>query len=331
MTDRDNPVDRAAESVPAARFHGADGRAVRPCTPAAVTLRHIRMLDVPSGAEVLEIGTGSGYSAALLAHIVGPVGHVTTVDNNADLSKRAETLYAEHGHAVETVVADGILGHPPNAPYDRILVGTTPSAPPDAWLRQLRPGGAILTGVRLSALPGAYAIAHITVGDDRGPGRVTVHHGGYTPMTGSDPAPTAQATAPGRPDVVLTTLTDDGSAEALLTALRKHPHTEPSPAPGDDYFHLKNWLLATNPGGLLEAALDDGVGIGIGSRTPAGTAHAAVATDRFLVADAPESPALDALRTLIRQWHDHGSPRTHELRGRLERAGDAWRVRLARP
>jgi protein-L-isoaspartate(D-aspartate) O-methyltransferase len=110
-------IDRAAEAIPAARFHGADGRAARPCTPAAVTLRHIRMLDIPPGSNVLEIGTGSGYSAAVLAYAAGPAGHVTTVDNDPDLSKRAEALYAEHGHAAETVIADGILGHQLNAPY----------------------------------------------------------------------------------------------------------------------------------------------------------------------------------------------------------------------
>ncbi|MGP3925338.1 protein-L-isoaspartate O-methyltransferase family protein [Streptomyces sp. 8N616] len=164
-------IDLAADVVPAARFHGPDGRAVRPCTPAAVTQRHLRMLAVPPGANVLEIGTGSGYSAALLAHLAGPTGHVTTVDIDADLSRRAEALFAEHGHQVAAVVGDGLLGHPPRAPYDRTLVGTTPPAIPDAWLQQLTPGGALLTGVRLSSLPGAYAIAHVTVDADHQPHR----------------------------------------------------------------------------------------------------------------------------------------------------------------
>jgi protein-L-isoaspartate(D-aspartate) O-methyltransferase len=291
------------------------------------------MLDVPPGANVLEIGTGSGYSAAVLAHIAGPQGHVITVDNNPDLTKRAEALYTEHGHAVATVVADGILGYPFGAPYDRILVGTTPPAIPDTWLQQLKPGGALLTGVRLSALPGAYAIAHITIDADHQPNRVAIHHGGYTPMTDIHaPTPGGQSTAYDQPHISLTTLTPatETAAGTFLTALRQHPHTEPTPAPDDDYFHFKNWLLATNPDGLLETTLDAGVGIGIGSFAPDGTAHAAVTTNQHLIADHPHSPALEALRTLIHQWRNSGSPRTHELHGHLLRDGNVWHARVTR-
>ncbi|MFF0332528.1 methyltransferase domain-containing protein [Streptomyces fimicarius] len=326
-------TDHAAEAVPAARFHGADGRAVRPCTPAAVTLRHIRMLGVAHGTNVLEIGTGSGYSAALLAHLVGPFGRVTTVDIDPNLSKRAEALYVEHNHAVDTVVGDGLLGYEAHAPYDCILVGTTPPAIPDTWLRQLKPGGVLLTGVRLSALPGTYAIAHITVDAERRPSHVTIHHGGYTPMTVTDgPAPAARAFALDQPHISLTTLPPavHGDMGTLRACLRDQPHTEPTPAPDGDYFHLKNWLIAANPAGLFEATLDQGVGIGVGSFAADGTDHAAVATDRFLIADDPGSPALEVLRDLIHQWRQDGAPRTHELRGRLLRDGDVWHARVAR-
>jgi protein-L-isoaspartate(D-aspartate) O-methyltransferase len=52
-------LDSAVSAVPAERFHGVDGRAVRPCTPADVTYRHLHMLEVPQGANVLDIGLGS--------------------------------------------------------------------------------------------------------------------------------------------------------------------------------------------------------------------------------------------------------------------------------
>ena len=178
-------VHEAAEAVAATRFHGTDGQAVRPCTPASVTYRHLRLLDVRPGMEVLEIGTGSGYSAALLAHLVGPTGSVTTVEISPKLSERARALYVEHGHPVNTVCADGLLGHPEGGPYDRIMVGTTPPSIPDAWLNQLAEGGRLLTGALLHELPGAYGIALV---DASPPGFViTAHHGGYTPMNA--PAP----------------------------------------------------------------------------------------------------------------------------------------------
>ncbi|MGP3925337.1 hypothetical protein [Streptomyces sp. 8N616] len=146
------------------------------------------------------------------------------------------------------------------------------------------------------------------------------------------PTTGAQAKAPGQPHLTLTTLTPANreGANSLLSGLSDKPHTEPTQAPGDEYFHFKNWLIGTSPEGLLEATLDDGVGIGVGSFAPDGTAHAALATEQLLIADHPESPALEVLRALIRQWWQEGAPRTHELRGRLVRDGDAWHIRIAR-
>ncbi|MER7399694.1 methyltransferase domain-containing protein [Streptomyces sp. NPDC000151] len=323
-------LDRAVDAVPAAQFHGADGRAVRPCTPAAVTHRHLRMLDVQPGANVMDIGIGSGLSAALLAHLVGPEGHVTAVEIEPHLAQRAEALYAEHGHKVTVVVGDGLLGHPSRTPYDRVLVGTTPPAIPDAWLQQLKPGGILLCGVRISPLPGAYAIARVTVDGHHEPHTVEIHHGGYTPMITACPLDAITRTVhPQRPDRSLALLGehDQSTATALLTSLTETPHIASTPTPGSDYFHFKNWLLATAPDGLLEATLDQGTGVGC--TAPGGTSHAAIASDDFLIADRSDSPALERLRALIHHWQQAGAPRTHELQAHLQREGDFWRPRVS--
>lgn len=332
-TPQQDAIANADGAVPAEPFHGVDGQAVRPCTPAAVTHRHLRMLDLRPGSNVLEIGTGSGYSAALMDHIVGPQGQVTTVDIDPKLTERAEKLYAEHGYRVRAVTADGLLGHPPQMPYDRILVGATPPAIPDAWLQQLKPGGSLISGVRIAGLPGAYAIAHVTVDEHHLPQQVVVHHGGYTPMVAPRPATSvSRAVAPGRPEFELTLLgaSQTRTAAALLTALRDRPHTIHGLVSGDDYFHFKNWLIAAGPQGLLEAVHDEGVGIGIGVRTADGSAHVAVATDELVIADAPDSPALERLHSLTGQWLDEGALRTHELGAKLSCDDGTWHASVTR-
>ncbi|MBA0050228.1 methyltransferase domain-containing protein [Streptomyces sp. AJS327] len=332
-TPRQDSVAKAARAVPAEPFHGADGQAVRPCTPAAVTHRHVRTLDLRPGVNVLEIGTGSGYSAALMDHIVGPQGQVTTVDIDPKLTERAQKLYAEHGYRARAVTADGLLGHPSQAPYDRILIGTTPPAIPDAWLQQLKPGGSLISGIRIADLPGAYAIAHVTVDEHHLPRQVAVHHGGYTPMVAPRPATSvSRAVDPGRPEFELTILGADlpRTAAALLAVLRDRPHTIQGRASGDDYSHFKNWLIAAGPQGLLEAVHDEGVGIGVGMRTADGSAHAAIATDELVIADAPDSPALERLHSLTRQWLAEGATRTHELGAKLSCCDGTWHASVTR-
>ncbi|MEV8311003.1 methyltransferase domain-containing protein [Streptomyces flavidovirens] len=325
-------LDQAISTVPSTQFHGVDGQAVRPCTPAAVTHRHLRMLDVHPGANVMDIGIGSGLSAALLARLAGAEGRVTAIEIEPDIAKRAEALYVEHGHQVTVAVGDGLLGYPPSAPYDRILVGTTPPAIPDAWFQQLKPGGTLLCGARIADLPGAYAIARVTVDDHHQPHTVEIHHGGYTPMIADFPLETTcRAVDPQQPERALTILGEHevGVAATLLTSLTETPYIAPTSAPGTDYFHLKNWLIATAPDGLLEATLDQGTGIGIGFLAPNGAAQAAIVTEAHLITNQAESPALDALGALVRHWWETGAPRTHELHARLIREGETWHARIA--
>jgi SAM-dependent methyltransferase len=104
---------------------------------------------------VLEVGAGTGYNAALLAHVTGDVVSVDV--DRAVLADAARHLAALPDRRVELVHGDGRLGHPPGAPYDRILVtAATPDLEP-AWIEQLAPGGLLLAPLDLA--PGLAYLA----------------------------------------------------------------------------------------------------------------------------------------------------------------------------
>jgi protein-L-isoaspartate(D-aspartate) O-methyltransferase len=103
------------------------------------------LLDLRPGQRVLEVGTGSGYNAALLRELVGPEGAVTTIDVDATLAELAAQRLSERGYGDITVVcADGYFGLPARAPFDRVVatVGCLDVAP--AWLEQLSAEGSCL-------------------------------------------------------------------------------------------------------------------------------------------------------------------------------------------
>jgi protein-L-isoaspartate(D-aspartate) O-methyltransferase len=107
-------------------------------------------LDVASGQRVLEIGTGSGYNAGLLAQLVGPAGMVVSVEIDHRVAARAGAILSAAGCSqVRVVCADGADGYSPEAPYDRIIatVGVWDLAP--AWLDQLASGGRLVVPLDL--------------------------------------------------------------------------------------------------------------------------------------------------------------------------------------
>jgi protein-L-isoaspartate(D-aspartate) O-methyltransferase len=112
--------------------------------PSAMAIM-LEQLGLEPGHRVLEVGAGTGYNAALMAHIVGDEGQVITVDIDEDIVESArEHLAAADLDRVEVVCGDGGLGYPVAAPYDRIIltVGAWDIVP--AWWEQLKPNGLIL-------------------------------------------------------------------------------------------------------------------------------------------------------------------------------------------
>jgi protein-L-isoaspartate(D-aspartate) O-methyltransferase len=96
-------------------------------------------------ARVLEIGTGCGYQAAVLARIARQVYSVERVKPLHD--KARELMAPLRIGNVRLVYGDGMLGHPPNAPYDGIIAAAGGEALPQAWLDQLAVGGRIVAPV----------------------------------------------------------------------------------------------------------------------------------------------------------------------------------------
>lgn len=94
---------------------------------------------------VLEVGTGSGYAAAVLAHLAR---EIHTIERIASLAQRARSTLASLGYyRVHVIEGDGTLGWPQAAPYDAIVVTAAGPRVPDALLAQLKPGGRIVMPV----------------------------------------------------------------------------------------------------------------------------------------------------------------------------------------
>ena len=103
------------------------------------------LLDVEPGDEVLEIGTGSGYQAAVLSPLAGRVYSIEIVP---ELGRRAGEVLDELGYAnVETRIADGYYGWPEVAPFDAIVVTAAASHIPPPLVEQLEPGGRMVIPV----------------------------------------------------------------------------------------------------------------------------------------------------------------------------------------
>ena len=99
-------------------------------------------LELSGEEHVLEIGTGSGYQAAVLSELAGDV---VTVERHAELSQSAAEVLANlNCQNVTAVVGDGTLGWHAAAPYDRVIVTAAAAEIPAALLQQLRVGGILV-------------------------------------------------------------------------------------------------------------------------------------------------------------------------------------------
>jgi len=121
-----------------------DGELVSSSSQPSLMAKMLAELRVEDGDRVLEIGAGTGYNAALLAHRLGDDDLVTTVDLEPEITESASQHLATAGHRPAVVTGDGARGVPERAPFDRIMATCTLTSVPRAWLAQCSPGARIL-------------------------------------------------------------------------------------------------------------------------------------------------------------------------------------------
>lgn len=158
-------IDEAFKAVPRINFlrpenrnqHGLDmplliGYGQTNSQPSTVR-QMLLWLDPQLGDKVLDVGSGSGWTTALLAHLVGPAGTIYAVEKILDLVKFGEENCRHMGvHNVLFFEAEKVHGLPDFAPYDRILVSAAATELPTTLLEQLKIGGRIVIPIKNSIL-----------------------------------------------------------------------------------------------------------------------------------------------------------------------------------
>jgi len=114
----------------------------------------LELLEPKEGEKILDVGSGSGWTSALLSEIVGEKGKVIAVELVPELKEFGEKNAAKYNFTekgiAEFVCCDGSQGYEKEAPFDKILASATARKLPEAWKKQLKIGGRIVTPINSS-------------------------------------------------------------------------------------------------------------------------------------------------------------------------------------
>jgi protein-L-isoaspartate(D-aspartate) O-methyltransferase len=125
----------------------------------------LQLLEIEAGQRVLEVGTGLGYQAAVMAELGATLFSVEIVE---EFAEAARLRLAAIGHDVEIRVGDGSRGWPEHGPFDRILVTAASREPPPALFDQLAPSGRMVIPV------GSEDVQQLSVVDRSGEGEIQI-------------------------------------------------------------------------------------------------------------------------------------------------------------
>ncbi|WP_308249980.1 ATP-grasp peptide maturase system methyltransferase [Sphaerisporangium fuscum] len=128
-----------------------------------IVVRMLEIAQIADGDSVLEIGTGTGYSTALLCRRLGDRA-VTSIEYDPSVARQAEEAISSAGYAPTLVVGDGLAGYDENAEYDRLIATCSVRYVPAAWLWQVRDGGTITTP--FWGWMNGSGLVHLTLADD---------------------------------------------------------------------------------------------------------------------------------------------------------------------
>lgn len=265
-------------------------------TKPGLMVRMLTALDIRPGHHVLEIGTGTGYNAALLAYLLGET-HVYSVDIDDELVAAARDRLAHAGYHPTVTTSDGLHGSPEHAPYDRILATCSVPAIPWAWAEQINDGGLVLVDLKRSTHAGNLVLLRKYA--DRLEGRFLPKWAGFMAIRHATPVPN------GPPNV----FDPDALTDITTTTLE--------PPPGTD---LVPWFLAHSriPTGLFFGYHGiSAAGAKWATMTAADGSACAVAmgpeNDIREVRQSGPSRLWDAVENAHREWELLGKPGWGEL------------------
>ena len=226
-----------------------DGEAVSSSSQPEIMAIMLQQLEVAPGHRVLEIGAGTGYNAALLAHLAGERGEVAALDVDEDIVESARAHLAAAGLArVRVLRADGGLGLAEGAPWDRIIltVGAWDVAP--AWREQLGPGGRLVLPLALGG--GQRSIAFTP--EDGHLVSVSLRDCVFMPLRGAFAAPPERARLGTDPRVELLVRDPESIDAPAFRALLEGPAADATTGievtPKDLYGGVIQWLALHEPG-----------------------------------------------------------------------------------
>lgn len=154
----DEKVIKAMKSVPRHRFvpeqqqsHAYEDRPLPIGDGQTISAPHMvgmmaEMLDVEMGSKVLEIGTGCGYHAAVMAEIVGDKS-IYSIEYSEMLAEKARTQLSKLGYEINLRAGNGRKGWPENAPFDAIYLTCAPQVLPNPLKKQVKQGGIIVAPI----------------------------------------------------------------------------------------------------------------------------------------------------------------------------------------
>jgi protein-L-isoaspartate(D-aspartate) O-methyltransferase len=248
----DLPPDQAYRDEAIVTRRDETGPPISSSSQPAIMAIMLDQLDLAPGHRVLEIGAGTGYNAALMSHIVGPSGQVTSVDIDPELVTTAREHLASAGFGDAVVVcADGAGGEPDRAPYDRVIatVGVSDLAP--AWLEQAGPAARIV--VPFDVRGTQLSVAFERAGPDGPWTSRSLAPCGFMRMRGSLAGPERLVVlAPGL-SLLLPDGTPSADGETLAALLTAPPVPHPTgvvtrgPGSAQVFWGLALWLAAREP------------------------------------------------------------------------------------
>lgn len=321
----DLPLEQVYTDRPITLKYDTAGNATSSSSQPTMMALMLNQVQLQAGDNVLEIGTATGYNAAILKHIVGDRGRVTTVELDADLARQAQANLARSSAGNITVVTgDGARGYAPRASYDHILATVGVWDVPQAWFSQLKPAGSVvvpivINGVQVSAVFQRQADGTFLSVDNR-PCQ-------FVYLRGSFSGPNIRKWMTSTSMYLLSSEVDEFDPTALHLLLSDDHdlcYLETPLSTEDFWYGFQIYLMLNIPPDYIFALYHifadqtayglEGRGLALLSR---GSATFANYEDKGMVHCFAGADAFLAMQKALDGWHDIGQPTMRDLRLRL--------------